>query len=82
MARVCDTVIERVGSEQAQLDLDSRDGMHSMGLANRFRANLTQADAADLTLLDQSGQGFDRGLDGDVGVAPRTFEDVDGLDAA
>ena len=79
MARICDTVVKRIGSEQAQLDLDSRDGMYGMGLVDRVRADLTQADAADLALLDQLGQGLDRDLDGDVRVAPRTFKDVDGL---
>ena len=74
MARVHDAVVKRVRGEQAQLYLDSRDGMYGMGLANRVRANLAQADAADLALLD-------RGLDGDVRVASCTFEDVDGLDA-
>jgi len=52
-----------------------------MGLADRVRADLAQADAADLALLGQFGQGLDRGLDGDVGVDPRTFKDVDGLGA-
>ena len=81
MAHVCNAVVERIGREQTQLDLNSQDGMYGMGFADRVRANLTQADAADLALLDQCGQGLDRGLDGDVGVDPRTFEDVDGFDA-
>ncbi len=79
MARVRDTVVKRVGGEQAQLDLDCRDGMYGMGLTDCVRADLAQADAADLALLDQLGQCLDRDLDGDVEVAPRTFKDVDGL---
>lgn len=38
-----------------------------MGLADRVRADLTQADTADLALLDQFGQGRDRGLNGTLG---------------
>ena len=82
MARVRDTVIKRVGREQAQLDLDSRDGMYCMGLADGVCADLTQADAANLAILDQFSQGLDRGLDGNVGVAPRTFEEIDCLSAS
>ena len=81
-ARVRDTVVKRVGREQAQLDLDSRDGVYRMGLADGVCADLTQADAANLALLDQFSQGLDRGLDGNVGVAPRTFKDVDCLSAS
>ena len=80
MARVRDTVVERVGREQTQFDLNGQDGMYGMSLADRVRANLTQANAADLALLDQFGQGTDRGLDRKVGVDARTFENVDGLD--
>ena len=81
MARVRDTVVERVAREQAQLNLDSGDGMDGMGLADRVRVDLAQTDAANLALLDQFRQSLDRGLDGDLGVAPRTFKDVDGLGA-
>lgn len=52
MARIHDTVMKRVRREQAQLNLNSRDGLYSMGLANGIRANLTQPDTADLALLD------------------------------
>jgi hypothetical protein len=79
MACVRNTVVKGVGREQAQLDLDGRDGMYGMGLADRVRAGLAQPDAADLALLDQFGQRLDQGLDRDLGVDPRTFKDVDRL---
>lgn len=40
MAGVHYTIVQRVGREQAQLDLDSRDGLYGMSLANRFCADL------------------------------------------
>ena len=79
MARVHDTVMKRVRCKQAQLDLHNRDGKYGMGLADRVRADLAQADATDLALLNQFGQDVDRGVDGDVRVDPRTFENIDGL---
>jgi hypothetical protein len=81
MAYFHNAVMKRVGREQAQLDLDGRDGMHGVGPADGILAGLAQADAADLALRDELRQGRDRGLDRDVGVDPRAFEDVDGLDA-
>ena len=81
MACVRNTVVKRVGREQAQLDLDSPDGMYGMGLADRVRARLAQPDATDLAFFDQFGQRLDRGLDRDLWVDPRTFKDVDRLDA-
>ena len=55
--------------------------MYGVRLANRLRADFAQANAADLALLDQIGQGLDRGLDRDGRINPRTLKDVDSLDA-
>ena len=82
MAGVRDTVVEGIRREEAQFDLNGSDGMYGVGFADRVRADFAEADAANLTLLEQVGQGLDRGLDGDVGIASRAFEDVDGLGAA
>ena len=81
MARVRDAVVQRVRREQAQLDLDSRDGMHGVGFADGVGADLAEADAGDLALFEKFGHGLDRGLDRHVGIAPRAFEDVDGFGA-
>ena len=81
MAQVCDIVLKRILREKAQLDLDSRQGMYGMGLADRICTNITQADATNLALLDLFGRGLDRGLNRDAGIARRTFKDVDCLSA-
>ena len=52
MASVCDTVGKRIRREQAQLDLYSRDTMYGIGFTDRVCANLAQADAANLTLVN------------------------------
>ena len=80
--RVHNPVIKRIRREQTYFNLDGRDGMDGMGLANRIRTDFTQSDTADFALLDQFGQGRDRSLDRDVGVTTRTLKDVDGLGAA
>ena len=82
MTRVRDTVVEGIRREQAQFDLNGSDGMYGVGLADSVRADFAEADAANLTLLEQIGQGLDRDLDGDIGIASRAFKDVDGLGAA
>lgn len=51
-----------------------------MGLADRVGADLAQADAADLALLDQLGQCSDGGLDGNLRINPCKLEDVNSLD--
>ena len=76
MARIRNTILQRIRREQTQLDLDSGDRMHGMGLTDRVRIGLAQANATDLAFFDQVGQSLDRGLDLDVGVDARALEDV------
>lgn len=80
MARLYYAVVQRIRGKQAQLDLNPRDRVHGMGLADRVGADLAQADAADLALLDQLGQCSDGGLDGNLRINPCKLEDVNSLD--
>jgi hypothetical protein len=59
MACIHDSILQGVWCEQAQFDFDGRDGMHSMSSANSLCADLAQADAPDLPLLNQCRQCFD-----------------------
>lgn len=61
------TVGERVGGEQAQLDLDGSDGVHGVAAADRGRAHLTQADAANFALGGQLGERLHGRLNGYFG---------------
>lgn len=47
MASVGHAIGKRVGSEQAQLNLDRRDGVHSVGAADGVGTDLAEADAAN-----------------------------------
>lgn len=74
-------ILQRARGEQAQLNLDGRNGMHGIGTPDRRSADLAQADAADLALGDQLGQCLDGRLDRHLRVDARALEDVDLLHA-
>ena len=73
--------MKRIGCKEAHLNLHSQDGMDSLSLLNGIGADLAQADAADFSFFDEFGQRCDGSFDGNIGIYPRTFEDVDSLDA-
>ena len=75
-------VMKRIGGEQAQFDLDGGDGMDGVGFADGVGVDFAKTDAFDFAFLDQFCQCSDRCLDGDLGVAACTFEDVDGFGVA
>ena len=68
MAGIHDTILQRIRREQAQLDLNGRDGVHGIGFANGARADLAQTNASNLALLDQVGQSLDRGFDRSIRI--------------
>ena len=81
MARIRNTILQRIRREQTHFDLDSRNGMHGVRSTDRVRVGLAQPDSTDLPFFDQVRQRLDRGLDRDIGVDARALEDVDCLDA-
>lgn len=76
MACLGDTVGYGIGRENAELDLDCRDGVHGVRAADGRGADLAEADAADLAFLDEFREGLDGGFDGDIGVDSSALEDV------
>jgi hypothetical protein len=67
-------------AHQRALDLQVRDRVHRGGAAQGFRADLGQADVADVAGVHQLGDGADGVLDRHVRVEPRRAVDVDRLD--
>jgi hypothetical protein len=63
MARVHNAVLQRIRCKQTHLNLDGCERMYSMRLADGVCADLAQANASDLAILDQLRQGCHRGLD-------------------
>ena len=77
MARIRNTVLQRIRREQTHLYLDSRDRMHGVGPTDGVRIDLAQPDTTDLAFSDQVRQCLDRGLDLNIGIDARALEDVD-----
>jgi hypothetical protein len=68
VACIHDPVLQRVRREETQLDLDSRNWVHSMCLANRICIDLAQANTSDFAFCHQLSQCFDRDLNRCFGV--------------
>jgi len=79
MACINHSIEESIRGEQTELDLDSRNRMHSECLADRGGAHFTQTDTADLSLSDKLRQGLNGCLDGDLRINSSQFKDIDGL---
>jgi hypothetical protein len=71
-----DLLLYAAGEERV-LDLHVGDGMDRVGPAQRGRADLGQADAPDVSGLDQLAEGADRLLDRHFGIGPSGPVDVD-----
>lgn len=74
-----DAVVEDMVFPQRDLDLDSRDFVDLGGSPDRARADFTERDAADFTLLDELGECFDRVFDRGVWINPRALVQIEFL---
>lgn len=76
MTRLSDAIVQRISRKQTHLNLHGGNRMDSMSLPDRIGITFAQSYSFDFPFLDQLCQGFDSGLDGDIGVYSGTLKNI------